>query len=164
MLIIRARVARRSPVWVYAAKSIGYTALLWAVFLFGLPALIWRLEEALGLTWTRFDSHTWRPVAVTIFTAGSLIGFWSGYILVRIGDGTPMPLEGPRHLVIAGPYRTVRNPMSAMGILQGLAVGLYLGSTLVMVYALIGALVWNYLLRPWEERDLAERFGAEFDL
>ena len=74
-----------------------------------------------------------------------------------------MPLECTHRLVISGPYCYIRNPMSAMGIAQGLAVGLYLGSTLTIAYAAAGAIMWNYLIRPWEERDLAERFGAQYE-
>jgi protein-S-isoprenylcysteine O-methyltransferase Ste14 len=36
-------------------------------------------------------------------------------------------------LVIAGPYRYVRNPMAVAGILQGIAVGWYLGSVSVII-------------------------------
>ena len=69
----------------------------------------------------------------------------------------------PRRLVISGPYRVVRNPMAIAGITQGVAVGLMLGSWLVVVYTLCGSLVWNWVIRPFEEDDLAYRFGAEFE-
>ncbi|MDI2023423.1 hypothetical protein PJL18_03971 [Paenarthrobacter nicotinovorans] len=68
----------------------------------------------------------------------------------------------PNRLVIAGPYRWVRNPMAVAGIAQGVGVGLLLGSWLVVAYAMIGSLVWNYVVRPLEEADLENRFGAEF--
>jgi protein-S-isoprenylcysteine O-methyltransferase Ste14 len=78
------------------------------------------------------------------------------------GAGTPLPSAMPNHLVIAGPYRWVRNPMAVAGITQGVAVGLVLGSWLVIAYSMIGSLLWNYAVRPLEEADLEERFGAEF--
>jgi hypothetical protein len=37
-----------------------------------------------------------------------------------------------------------------------------LGSWIVVVYALLGSLVWNYVVRPHEEHDLEERFGAQY--
>jgi protein-S-isoprenylcysteine O-methyltransferase Ste14 len=64
--------------------------------------------------------------------------------------------------VIAGPYRYVRNPMAVAGIAQGVAVGLLLGSWLVVIWALCGSLVWNSLIRPFEEEDLEKRFGDDF--
>lgn len=79
-----------------------------------------------------------------------------------LGNGTPLPSAMPNHLVIAGPYRWIRNPMAAAGILQGAAVGVILQSWLVVAYAVVGSLVWNYVVRPLEESDLEERFGEEF--
>ena len=160
---LRPGVAKPASIKINALKSVAYTAALWAVFLFSLPAAIYWAEARLGLSWTRFEPGSWRVCAVVVFCGASLIGFWSGYTLVTLGDGTPMPLECTRHLVIAGPYRYIRNPMSAMGITQGLAVGIFLGSCLVLAYALAGALLWNYVMRTWEERDLAKRFGSRFE-
>jgi protein-S-isoprenylcysteine O-methyltransferase Ste14 len=51
----------------------------------------------------------------------------------------------------------------AMGsFAQGIAVGLMLGSPLVVAYALAGAVGWNYVVRPWEEMDLVRRFGPPY--
>jgi hypothetical protein len=71
-----------------------------------------------------------------------------------LGDGTPLPSAMPNRLVIAGPYRWVRNPMAVSGIVQGAAVGFILQSWLVVAYAVVGSLVWNYAIRPHEESDL----------
>lgn len=68
----------------------------------------------------------------------------------------------PNRLVIAGPYRSVRNPMALAGIAQGVAVGLLLTSWMVVVYALAGSIVWNCVVRPLEEADLDHRFGDDF--
>ena len=65
-------------------------------------------------------------------------------------------------LVIAGPYRRVRNPMAVAGVAQGVAVGLLGTSWLVIVYALAGGVLWHLLVRPLEEQDLASRFGADY--
>ena len=52
--------------------------------------------------------------------------------------------------------------MAVAGIVQGAAIGLILQSWLVIAYAVVGSLVWNYAVRPLEESDLNERFGEEF--
>jgi len=31
------------------------------------------------------------------------------------------------------------------------------------VYVLVGAVGWNYFVRPWEEMDLERRFGMPYD-
>ena len=92
----------------------------------------------------------------------SVLGVWSAVVMSTLGDGTPLPSAMPNRLVIAGPYRWIRNPMAVAGIVQGTAIGLILQSWLVIAYAVVGSLVWNYAVRPLEESDLKERFGEEF--
>ena len=53
-------------------------------------------------------------------------------------------------------------PMALSGIMQGAAVGLILSSWLVVAYAVVGSLVWNYAVSPHEEADLEAKFGDEF--
>jgi len=78
------------------------------------------------------------------------------------GDGTPLPTATAPRLVIAGPYRYVRNPMALAGIAQGVAVGFYLGSYGVIAYSLLGAIFWHTAVRPVEEHDLVERFDESY--
>jgi hypothetical protein len=78
------------------------------------------------------------------------------------GRGTPLPLCAAREFVTTGPYRHVRNPMAVAGIAQGVAVGVFFDSSLVVLYALAGAVLWHTAIRPPEERDLLARFPAAF--
>ncbi|MFK0401011.1 methyltransferase family protein [Microbacterium sp. NPDC090225] len=152
-----ARVSGRGRVM---ARTGLQTLFFWGMFLGLLPALIAVIELRWGL-------HLELPLAVrltgvALFLAATVLGIWSAVTMSMLGEGTPLPSEMARHLVIAGPYRFVRNPMAVAGIAQGVAVGLVLGSWLVVVYALFGSLVWNTVVRPIEEADLAERFGDEY--
>jgi len=79
-----------------------------------------------------------------------------------LGKGTPLPLDCPNELVIKGPYKVVRNPMAVAGISQGICVGIILGSFLVIIYAILGGLLWHLFVKPVEEKDLEERFGKSY--
>ncbi len=94
--------------------------------------------------------------------AGWALAYTSAAFMVVKGQGTPLPADCPRELVIAGPYRYVRNPMAMGSFAQDVAVGLFLGSPLVTLYALVGPVGWNYFVRPWEELDLERRFGEAY--
>jgi protein-S-isoprenylcysteine O-methyltransferase Ste14 len=92
----------------------------------------------------------------------SAVGFWSGLTMARLGQGTPLPLDHANLLVVHGPYGFIRNPMAFTGLTQGTAVALIIGSTAVFLYVVAGGSFWNWVVRPLEERELAERFGEPY--
>lgn len=53
---------------------------------------------------------------VIILVLCSVLGLYSALVMVRVGKGTPLPLDQTQELVIKGPYRFVRNPMAVAGI------------------------------------------------
>ena len=82
--------------------------------------------------------------------------------MVRDGAGTPLPLDQTNNLVVTGPYQYVRNPMAIAGVGQGLAIAIVFQSVPILIYSLLGALVWHLVVRPIEERDMAQRFGESY--
>jgi protein-S-isoprenylcysteine O-methyltransferase Ste14 len=153
MIFREARAA--GPGW-NVAKTMMQTAVFWGVLLFLVPWAIVRFEGGFG-----FPPLRWLGAAV--FAVASALGLASGYTMAVAGGGTPLPLDHPRRLVVRGPYAVVRNPMAVAGIAQGCAVGLFAGSYGVIAYSILGALVWHFGVRPFEERHLRARFGEEYD-
>ena len=150
------RTARRGPnVPLTVLQMLGF----WGFFLVVAPLVIAWLEQRWGL---RVEAPLAYP-GLALLVLASALGVWSAITMATIGRGTPLPSAMPAVLVVAGPYRWVRNPMAVAGIVQGVAVGLVLSSWLVVAYALVGSLLWNYAVRPLEEADLARRFGASFE-
>ena len=144
----------------HVASTFGQIVLFWGFFLVGVPLAIMGLEQRWAVV-LPFPSFT-GPVGVAVLGLASALGIWSAVAMSTLGEGTPLPSAMPNRLVIAGPYRWIRNPMAVAGIVQGAAVGLILQSWLVIAYSVLGSLVWNYAVRPLEESDLKERFGEEF--
>ncbi|GAA5507705.1 isoprenylcysteine carboxylmethyltransferase family protein [Novipirellula caenicola] len=136
------------------------TAIFWSVFLWILPEGI--VEFQTRLHWPLFLHPGQTSGSITLFTAASLLGLWSGWAMAVRGDGTPLPTATAPKLVDAGPYRFVRNPMALAGIVQGIAVGWYHGSFVVFIYAIAGGFVWHCFVRPVEEADLDQRFGERY--
>jgi len=144
----------------HVASTFGQIVLFWGFFLVVVPWAIAFLEQrwALALPFPPYAA----PVGAAVLVLASALGVWSAVAMSTLGDGTPLPAAMPNRLVIAGPYRWIRNPMAVAGILQGAAVGIILQAWLVVAYAVVGSLVWNYAVRPLEEADLKKRFGEEF--
>jgi len=140
--------------------TIGQTVIFWATFLWVLPMGIVEIEGHLG--WAGFHHMYQTILSVTLLSAASFLGLWSSITMATRGDGTPLPTATAPRLLIVGPYKYVRNPMALAGIVQGIAVGWYLGSYSVIAYSLAGAIVWHTAVRPVEERDLSERFGESY--
>lgn len=136
-------------------KTIIQMILFWLIFLYILPQIIVKIEII-------FDFVVFQASVIlgwVLFVLFSILGLSSAYTMSWFGKGTPLPLDCPNDLVIAGPYRFVRNPMAVAGIGQAIAVGIVLGSYLVILYALAGAFLWHFVVRSSEEVDLESRFG-----
>ncbi|QDU86992.1 hypothetical protein Pla175_03460 [Pirellulimonas nuda] len=144
-----------------ALRTFAQTVVFWSVFLWILPKGIVELQQRVG--WPPFEHAGQTPGATILFGLASLLGLWSAATMALRGEGTPLPTATAPKLVVTGPYRWVRNPMAAAGIVQGLAVGWLLGSVWVMGGAIAGAFVWHGWVRPTEEADLAARFGESFE-
>lgn len=97
-----------------------------------------------------------------LFILSSLLGLASAVVMVSDGHGTPLPLDQTQRLVVSGPYAYVRNPMAVAGIGQGLAISLAFSSVAVLLYALLGGILWHLVVRPLEEQNMLERFGDEY--
>lgn len=141
-------------------KTFAQIVIVWGIILVVIPILITRVEDKLGIPRLEFTGQ-W-AIAGVLFVAISSLGVYAAYVMSRIGKGTPLPLDHARELVIKGPYAYVRNPMAVSGIGQGLAVALFLGSPLVIAYALMGSLIWQLVFRPLEEAELLNRFGDQY--
>lgn len=142
------------------ASVISQTAVMNGIFLFAIPLVISLFE-------IRFLWRVWLPKAHPVWSqlllVGILLGVLIGIQFVLKSDGTPLPIDGSRKLIISGPYAFVRNPMAIIGITNGILVGLAWNSMLVVTYALCGAVLWEICVRPLEETYLSETFGEEYE-
>ena len=94
---------------------------------------------------------------VALYSATAFWGF-----AVR-GQGTPLPLDPPKRLVVEGPYRVVRNPMywAVASVMLGEAVvfhSLALAEWALGFFAAAGLFVLVY-----EEPALRKKFCEEYD-
>ena len=142
-------------------KTVAQIIFVWGLVLFFFPWLIVLVEAKLGVP--RFAFTLQSVIASMLFALNSSVGIMSAITMAKSGQGTPLPMDSARKLVTTGTYAVVRNPMAISGIGQGLAVGLFLGSPLVLLYSLLGAAIWQTIIRPLEEDDLLARFGEEYE-
>lgn len=142
-------------------KTFAQIIVVWSLILIIFPAFIIRLEAKLGIP--QFVFPLQKTISAILFCVISSIGVTGAYTMALVGRGTPLPLDTTRKLVVSGIYSYVRNPMAISGVGQGLMVGLFLGSPLVLIYALMGGLIWQIVFRQLEEIDLAKNFGSDYE-
>jgi protein-S-isoprenylcysteine O-methyltransferase Ste14 len=80
-----------------------------------------------------------------------------------VGRGTPAPFDPPRTLVIAGPYRRVRNPMYIGAGTALLGAALFYQSAALAGYALLFLLITHLFVLFYEEPHLRRVFGEPYE-
>jgi protein-S-isoprenylcysteine O-methyltransferase Ste14 len=78
------------------------------------------------------------------------------------GLGTPAPVAPPRHLVVSGQYRYVRNPMYVAILVIVIGQALVLGSGALLQYAALLWFLFHVFVILYEEPKLGSRFGAAY--
>jgi protein-S-isoprenylcysteine O-methyltransferase Ste14 len=109
------------------------------------------------------DWATFRALGVLLILAGLVVMIQAFARFVTEGFGTPLPAVPPKHLVVGGLYRWVRNPIYVAALAVILGQALLFGQLGPFVYA---AILWAAMagVVHWrEEPVLARRFGADYD-
>lgn len=99
-----------------------------------------------------------------LIAAGVVIAYSCVSLFTDHGDGTPAPWDPPKHLVVRGIYRHVRNPMMEGVFCVLLGESLLFGSLPLFLWFLFFVLA-NLLYIPlMEEPKLLRRFGTPYHL
>jgi protein-S-isoprenylcysteine O-methyltransferase Ste14 len=141
-----------------ALRSLLWTFLLRGFFAGYLP---WRY---FGLNRVRLDVLSAGQVLGLFFIAlgAALLGACI-FEFARSGRGTLSPVDPPRHLVVRGLYRYVRNPMYLSVTIIVLGEALVTGSSALTVYWAIWFLCANLFVMGYEEPTLRREFGLSYD-
>jgi protein-S-isoprenylcysteine O-methyltransferase Ste14 len=116
---------------------------------------------------TGWDAHAMplplRVVGGLVTAAGAVFLVHAFVRFVVEGLGTPAPVAPPERLVVGGIYRWVRNPMYVAVIATILGQALLLGRWVLLEWALVFWAVTAAFVHWYEEPNLRERFGAEYE-
>jgi protein-S-isoprenylcysteine O-methyltransferase Ste14 len=83
-------------------------------------------------------------IGVIAIIMGGFLAFWTIIAQIKLASGTPFPMLPTKKLLIIGPYKYCRNPMTL--------------GTIIVIFALM-LLVYLKLI---EEKELEMRFGQEY--
>lgn len=120
--------------------------------------LMWLLGQMRLPAWS--SPRLWLGCAIAAI--GLVMSGWTVSLFVKIGKGTPAPWDAPVRLVIAGPYRHVRNPMISGVLLMLLGEAIVFWSWAVLAWFAL-FVVGNFVYMPLvEEKRLAQRYGEQY--
>src|SRR5438270_4834180 len=113
-----------------AARALTYSTLFIGLVLVFLPG---RVLAASGIR-VPPSIGVWQAVGMLVGAAGAALAVSCIVTFALVGKGTPAPFDPPRRLVIAGPYRFVRNPMYIGGALAVAGAAIFYQSLALVAY------------------------------
>jgi len=139
-------------------RTVVYLAIIVGLVVIFLPA---EILEGTGLV-RASPMGIIQFVGATLTLAGVGLAFWCALTFAVLGRGTPLPFDPPRRLVIAGPYRWVRNPMAIGAGSALVGVALFYESLPFFMFAGLFMLAIHAMVVLYEEPTLRRMFGAEY--
>lgn len=100
---------------------------------------------------------------ILVVALGLGLVLWCLATFAFIGRGTAAPFDPPRQLVVAGPYRWVRNPIYIGAAVAMLGAALFFGSGALVLYAVVVLVVTHLLVIFYEEPHLRRVFGQPYE-
>jgi len=135
-----------------------YATIILGVLLGYLPWQLFRLDAAIGTFLQAFLLY----VSLGLFLAGAVLLFSGTYYLVLRGEGTPLPFDPPKRMVVAGPYSHLQHPMMLGLLFIVFAEAFWFYSVSLCFYAVLLTLLINLYLTYIEEPILERRFGDDY--
>jgi len=97
---------------------------------------------------------------IVIGAAGLLWCIWDFF---SQGRGTISPIDPPKHLVVRGLYRYVRNPMYVAVVTTLIGEAIFFMSVPVLIEAGVFVVLANLFVMCYEERALRRQFGESYE-
>jgi protein-S-isoprenylcysteine O-methyltransferase Ste14 len=101
-------------------------------------------------------------IGIMAIIIGGILAIWTIVIQITLGSGTPFPMLPTKKLLIVGPFKYCRNPMTLGTIIAYGGIAILIGSfTAILAVAIFAVILIGYL-KIIEEKELRIRFGSEY--
>jgi protein-S-isoprenylcysteine O-methyltransferase Ste14 len=101
-------------------------------------------------------------VGAIAIVMGGFFAFWTIMAQIKLASGTPFPMLPTKKLLIIGPFRFCRNPMTLGTIIAYSGVAILAGSYTAVLVVVVFSLMLLAYLKLIEEEELEMRFGQEY--
>lgn len=97
-----------------------------------------------------------------LIALGLVYAFWSIASQLLRARGTPLPMMATQKLLVSGPFRHCRNPMSFGTVLLYLGISIVVGSISAVIMVAAFSILLVAYLKGIEEKELEARFGEAY--
>jgi protein-S-isoprenylcysteine O-methyltransferase Ste14 len=139
-------------------RTIAYAVVVLGIFLGYLPWQVLQLDAVIAEYLSTILTYS----GVALLLVGAALTFSGAYYLVWRGEGTPMPLDPPQRMVVAGPYTRMQHPMMLGLFALSFGEAAWLRSPSLGVYAFVLTVLVNLYIVYVEEPALEKRFGEDY--
>ena len=101
-------------------------------------------------------------LGIFLLLFGVFLAIWTMILFHKIGKGTPAPWASPKHLVVEGPYKIVRNPMITAVLVILIAESLILNTIYIFYWVILFFIINCIYFKLFEEKQLEQKFGNEY--
>ncbi len=112
--------------------------------------------------WVDGGPGRWNLLALMLVVAGIAGTLWMIALHYRASPGSFLELGPTQKLLTPGPYAFSRNPMYLFELAFWFGWALFYGSIAVLIGFLLWFAMFNFVIVPYEERDLEARFGEAY--
>jgi len=109
------------------------------------------------------DQPAIRFSGVPLIVMGAIGLLWCIWSFFSSGRGTISPIDPPKHLVVRGLYRYVRNPMYLAVLIILVGEAIFFGSLRILIEAVVFLVLANLFVAFYEELVLKRQFGQSYE-
>ena len=136
-----------------------------SIFVFAIPYFLLLLAGVIDVWMNIPRFHYYLVnygVGALIIVNGLIFSVWSVIVQVFAVRGTPLPMMPTKKLLIHGPFKYCRNPMSLGILLHYIGIALWAGSLSMIIIVILCALLLILYIKRVEEHELERRFGDAY--
>jgi len=135
------------------------------IFPIGIPAilvlLLPQVDNRIGIG-SFYVGNVNMIAGVMAIILGGFLAFWTIIAQIKLASGTPLPMLPTKRLLIVGPFKYCRNPMTLGTIISYSGVAIWVGSYTALLAVTLIALLLLVYLKLIEEKELELRFGQDY--
>jgi len=135
------------------------------IFLISIPTVLVvflpKVDKLIGMA-SFYNGSINLFVGILVLILGGFIAFATILAQIRLASGTPFPMMPTKKLLVIGPFRYCRNPMTLGTVMVYSGIAIMVGSYTALIFVALFFLLLLAYLKLVEEKELALRFGQEY--